>query len=644
MTKKLIQEDVDIYQYPETSDDNKLGSVTIGDLHGNAVKLVYFLLRQNVIKFKDNVDAPAEAYSKFVELYERSDEIRKQGISGKITSRQDTIEFLEKKLGQYQILVDKKDKTEDEKSQLSKYDRENLIGCLKAAQEEKALFEVRLQGENENLRTILQEFNEFIDQLEIKDKNILVRLIGDELADRGSNDYFTLRVLGLLKDNKVNVNITISNHSNDFIVAYEKLFNKEGYCSAQSIDNRQKPSFLGLTLLFDRKLVSEEDVTRLVNAAYKPCLKIIDYALDENGINLFTHAPVRFDLIEKIAHHMGVVYDDSSKEALAASIDKINTKFAQAVEKNTVHEFCDVRGVENIDHMKPDEIIAKPLVNIIWNRWDQEQDTEEARPESKNGFSLNYTHGHDPYQSPLQQVTNLDTPCGKDSRAEAIKTMEYARKGLASDPSNTQYALYMANFNKYKVLVSDETGLNQKHDLKSIDQEFQDATRAQQSIDQERQEATRAQPVRAITGTFVGIGLALGVVVGLALVATGIFAPFGAGILGAVALAATLGGGLAFISGAFGFGAAKATAPAPVNTVLPEPLAKSGPNMESSTAMLVNQLGPRIASPASAKIAIIPDVASNASATTEPRENKAYDKKKTNEEPNEEPHGRTLNV
>ncbi|VEB36782.1 protein SidG [Legionella sainthelensi] len=62
-----------------------------------------------------------------------------------------------------------------------------------------------------------------------------------------------------------------------------------------------------------------------------------------------------------------------------------------------------------------------------------------------------------------------------------------------------------------------------------------------------------------LTGLFAAAGLAIGVGIGVALVSTGVFAPFGVGVLGAVAVAATLGGGLALISGALGLGAAKLT-------------------------------------------------------------------------------------
>ncbi|QEY49923.1 hypothetical protein [Legionella longbeachae] len=77
---------------------------------------------------------------------------------------------------------------------------------------------------------------------------------------------------------------------------------------------------------------------------------------------------------------------------------------------------------------------------------------------------------------------------------------------------------------------------------------------------------TNHNRVKIVTGLCAAAGLLIGAGIGVALVATGIFAPFGIGVLGAVAAAATIGGGLALIGGALGFGTAKLTKP-PANGV-----------------------------------------------------------------------------
>lgn len=62
-----------------------------------------------------------------------------------------------------------------------------------------------------------------------------------------------------------------------------------------------------------------------------------------------------------------------------------------------------------------------------------------------------------------------------------------------------------------------------------------------------------------IMGAFSGIGFIAGFVLGITLVATGVFAPFGLGILGALALGSLIGVAGGALSGAVGFGVAKGT-------------------------------------------------------------------------------------
>ena len=75
---------------------------------------------------------------------------------------------------------------------------------------------------NQLTKEQLTTFQTIIEQANINlDK--AVTLIGDELADRGNNDYFTLLVLKKLHQSKVNLNILLSNHSAEFIRDYEKV-------------------------------------------------------------------------------------------------------------------------------------------------------------------------------------------------------------------------------------------------------------------------------------------------------------------------------------------------------------------------------------------------------------------------------------
>src|SRR5579883_2145455 len=118
LTNTIISTPADLEVYPkETKDTDCIphanNEFTIGDLHGNALKLLHFLVRQNVI----NLDE-AE-YAEFVKLYKKD---------SKEITKEDLDVIFEKILAKMTA---------------------NPVGT--------------------------------------------VRLIGDELSDRGANDYFTLK-------------------------------------------------------------------------------------------------------------------------------------------------------------------------------------------------------------------------------------------------------------------------------------------------------------------------------------------------------------------------------------------------------------------------------------------------------------------
>ncbi len=354
MTFELDEKEVNIYEHP-TETVPHLGSATIGDLHGNALKFVYFLLYNNVVRFK-NDSTKKQDYAQFVEIYEG--------------------------LASAQAIEDPDTK-------------------------------------KAKLHEIINSFKDFMGKLEVTDQASFVRLIGDELADRGSNDYLTLKILEFLHANAVKCAITISNHSNDFITAYEKI--SEGkFGEAIGISTRQKPSFIGLQSLIEEGIVPLTDITKIVETIYKPTLKVIDYTLSDEGISLFTHAPVRFDIIKDLALKMRVVYNDSTAEALAKTIDQINKVFARVVQDNKVHELLDTPDLDGAA-LTPEQRQEYPLVHIIWNRMpanSDELDSVEVRPDKVNDFAIKYVHGHDGAQSTLDHVYNVDTDLGKVSRAK----------------------------------------------------------------------------------------------------------------------------------------------------------------------------------------------------------------------------------
>lgn len=460
MTKRLINKNIDIYSYPNELENN-LGSISLGDLHGNSIKLIHFLFRHKIIKFKQEVKNIEEAYQQFVAIYELYGDLVQEYLEirtllqftqVKITNAKQKILSTDKEL-----LLEKGNGPEHSQPFHLKKQAETNLQLAIANEVE---LEQKLSGLKERLSLCIEQFNQFMIKLEISDIKTAIRLIGDEVADRGNCDYFTLRILDFLYQNQVPMNIIFSNHGYEFIHAYEKLMVGQPFKPKGNIGDIQIKSFWGIQLLLEQGVISPNELTKLIDRTYKPTLKIMDYSLSKDGITLSSHAPIRFDSIRLVATYLGVSYDDSSKEALAATIDQMNNHFQVYIKSNKLHLLFENNEIKDLTNMTEEERVKWPLTYLIWNRWNESKETEDARPASHNGYYLTYVHGHDPFQSQLPYVYNLDTLCGKDSRKneeeQANKAFQFLSENRYTNVDKTASEYLLRNILRYKVLDSDE--------------------------------------------------------------------------------------------------------------------------------------------------------------------------------------------
>ncbi|MBL7481280.1 Dot/Icm T4SS effector Wip [Legionella bononiensis] len=466
MTRRVINNNVDIYSIPNQLDIS-LGSLTLGDLHGNPIKLLYFLFRHQIIGFKKEVINKENTYQEFVTVYEhygdllqtyRELQITLHFIQLKITNAEERLASTENHVTSAiqhnssqiaQWIIQKKHITEQLQNNLNT--KQSLVQ--------------QLLEQKEHCRACLNQFNHLMTTLELIDNKTLLRLIGDEIADRGNCDYFTLRILEFLQHHHSNVRIILSNHSCEFIYAFEELLNGRPFLPMGTINEAQITSFIGLKLLLEHDLINKEELSRIVKQSYNPALNLIDYSLNQEGITLFSHAPIRFDSIRKLTNRLRLHYDDSSKEALAATIEQINFQFQNYANNNTIHLLIHNHNIHDKTNMSEDECTASPLVYFIWNRWNLAKDTDTARPATHNGYTLTYVHGHDPFQSILPHIHNLDTLCGKESRKtmneQINQSFQFLKENQHKLIDKTATEDYLRNVNRYKVFDSDE------HDLKT---------------------------------------------------------------------------------------------------------------------------------------------------------------------------------
>lgn len=349
MSTELVNERVNIYELPAVDLAHKGTEgthITIGDLHGNTMKLMYMLFKHGIAQ-----NLSGDDYKRLVEIYRTP--------------------------------------TNDLSTEL------------------------------------LTEFNAILNKIEFRSGS-LIRLIGDELADRGSNDYFTLKVIEQLKKHKVPMEITVSNHSIEFIEAYEK---QDNFHAPMLSQGGHAPSLERLQILVERNLVSREEIIDIVKKAYKPTLRAISYSLnlDTNEITIYSHAGIGLNSIKSLAEKMAVNYNDATVENLARTIDEINKQFQEHVKHNTIHTLYSREKMYEGYGGRTD-LSDAPFEFILWNRFYHNID----RPDTHHNYHINFVHGHDSSEPTFNNIYNLDGNLGKnDSLNIGVYTVLYSQGGVA---------------------------------------------------------------------------------------------------------------------------------------------------------------------------------------------------------------------
>lgn len=250
-----------------------------------------------------------------------------------------------------------------------------------------------------------------------------VRLIGDEIGDRGANDYLTLLLLAKLRNQGVDTEVLLSNHGVETYHAYEMLkTGKATELTAPLLTWGHAASLSALNeIFFKTGIVSKDDFCELMETAYQPSLKLIGYTVgaESKEICFYSHAGIDQTVIEHIAKKLGAQYDWANIQTKTATIDRINAKFAEHVRNNTVHTLYDHQGMmQGYEGQTPLDPAQDPLAFLMWNRF--YEDKMRAGQPVLNRVTVHndekqfYTHGHDPNDSNQSaQIFSIDDRVGK---------------------------------------------------------------------------------------------------------------------------------------------------------------------------------------------------------------------------------------
>jgi hypothetical protein len=327
----IIKESADLDTLPKGNEQYPAdikNQLTIGDLHGNALKLIYFLVRQNVLVIK-----PGD-YAEIVDIYKKNE-------------------------------LEKKD---------------------------------------------LKRFNSILTKIKIQPVGT-VRLIGDEVADRGMNDYFTLKVLNMLQSKGVPIEIIISNHGVEFVEACET---KSNFIPPR-LGQEHAGSIFALQKLIDKGLVTRREALQMAHDGYKSFLRALSYTLseDKTKITIYSHAGIGLNTIKALAEKLGLTYSDETAEELAQTINNINIAFQKHVENKTVNTLYKNEIMQAGYEGVPINQNENPFEFLMWNRC---YDNIERPEKHIKGYSIDFVHGHDTREVTNKNIYNLDNMLGKSPR------------------------------------------------------------------------------------------------------------------------------------------------------------------------------------------------------------------------------------
>lgn len=260
----------------------------------------------------------------------------------------------------------------------------------------------------------LTQFKEILDSASIIGEASLI-LLGDTLADRGMNDYFTLLVYKkLIMSETILLKIIFSNHDLEFITQYEigldqpnqTLFKDEHANFGRSLINMQQ-------LLTSKKLELTE-IEHLIQYYYLPYLNLIDAddIQDKEGSDtvIYSHTPITPNTILELMMQFKINLAEG--DSLFFTIKKINAYFVQSIHTDQLNFLLSFRQ-------------SPTLLGLLSNRY---SDLTPFNPQSLTiGRQIRWkllekyhainVHGHVGYEQPSDNLspwafTNMDTPFG----------------------------------------------------------------------------------------------------------------------------------------------------------------------------------------------------------------------------------------
>lgn len=246
----------------------------------------------------------------------------------------------------------------------------------------KALF---AKGEIAQTKYLFRKFITILSQATFDAQNSKITFLGDMLADRWTNDTFTLILLLLLHRAGINYNITLSNHDAVFLsFIFDKLWTQDTFQS--KLKNKTDRSAEGLFDFIKQGIVDAEEIKNIVKEAFLSHLVLFDYSQYTEGHNKeqfvqWTHAPTGDEILTSLLYKFNIPLvlnpNISQRKTL---LDNINQAFkSKIIDEQQLKQILDeIHGQHQVN-------LGMAYLYITWNRGSRLLSRAE---------DIHYGHGH----------------------------------------------------------------------------------------------------------------------------------------------------------------------------------------------------------------------------------------------------------
>ncbi|KAH9256905.1 hypothetical protein BASA81_004726 [Batrachochytrium salamandrivorans] len=252
--------------------------------------------------------------------------------------------------------------------------------------------------------TISTSTREFYDLLhhrggKIASNHPTIRLLGDEFADRGTNDELTVMVLEKLlsEGDPSKVQVLLSNHGYEFY-SYDQDDHMARLQFKLLSGEKQHASFSNSLHTFHRTVKDKSRAKRVLAMLYKHSLKLVSYSVRDGGMLIFTHAPIGLETLQLFARDFSLNTTcgnySITQSDLKTCIDLIQHKFDSEIKHRLSW------GLRQ----------SRSIMEFMWRR---NSDRGKATRPSLNK-TVAWVHGHDGFEvAPRPYGYCMDDEFGK---------------------------------------------------------------------------------------------------------------------------------------------------------------------------------------------------------------------------------------